>query len=179
MKNKTQKKKLRRGPGVQTKCGKIQEKYLRGLNKTQRKKRIHEICTRKKINWKDSRAYVPFKTDKNVKTSKSQYATKFYKLYPELKGNMSSDFRKVAAKTGFPSPLLRKAYNKGIAAWRTGHRPGANDKQWAYARVYSLLTKGKTFYGPDNHLYREAMEKGSEIQKNKLKKHYAKVDALK
>jgi hypothetical protein len=91
---------------------------------------------------------------------------------------MKQDLRTVSNITGFPSPLLKMAFNKGIAAWRTGHRPGANDKQWAYARVYSLLTKGKTFYGPDNHLYREAMKNGSDIQKKKLKAHYKKVDKL-
>jgi len=34
-----------------------------------------------------------------------------------------------------------------MAAWRTGHRPGAGQEQWAYARVNSFITKGKGTWG--------------------------------
>jgi hypothetical protein len=30
-----------------------------------------------------------------------------------------------------------------MAAWKTGHRPGASQQQWAFARVNSMLTGGK------------------------------------
>jgi len=40
-----------------------------------------------------------------------------------------------------------------MAAWKTGHRPGANQQQWAYARVNSFITKGKgTWGGADKDL---------------------------
>jgi hypothetical protein len=39
-----------------------------------------------------------------------------------------------------------------MAAWRTGHRPGATEQQWGYARVYSFLLKGKTYYTADADL---------------------------
>ena len=39
-----------------------------------------------------------------------------------------------------------------MAAWRTGHRPGASQQAWAYARVSSFLTKGKTYYTADADL---------------------------
>ena len=38
---------------------------------------------------------------------------------------------------------LRQVYNKGLAAYRTGHRPGTSPSQWAMARVNSVLTGGK------------------------------------
>lgn len=38
---------------------------------------------------------------------------------------------------------LGRVYNKGLAAYRTGHRPGATPNQWAMARVNSVLTGGK------------------------------------
>jgi len=38
---------------------------------------------------------------------------------------------------------LRQVYNKGLAAYKTGHRPGATPSQWAMARVNSVLTGGK------------------------------------
>ena len=31
-----------------------------------------------------------------------------------------------------------------MAAWKSGHRPGASQKAWAYARINSFLTGGKT-----------------------------------
>ena len=30
-----------------------------------------------------------------------------------------------------------------MAAWKGGHRPGASQQQWAFARVNSMLTGGK------------------------------------
>ena len=61
--------------------------------------------------------------------------------------------QKKAEKSGIPLGVLRKVYNRGMAAWKTGHRPGANQQQWAYARVNSFITKGKgTWGGADKDL---------------------------
>ena len=39
---------------------------------------------------------------------------------------------------------LTKVYAKGLAAWKSGgHRPGATAKNWADARLASLLVGGK------------------------------------
>ena len=38
---------------------------------------------------------------------------------------------------------LKRVYNKGLAAYKTGHRPGTTPNQWAMARVNSVLTGGK------------------------------------
>jgi hypothetical protein len=43
-----------------------------------------------------------------------------------------------------------------MAAWRTGHRPGATEQQWGYARVHSFLLKGKTYHTTDSDLVSEA-----------------------
>jgi len=43
-------------------------------------------------------------------------------------------------------------YDRGLAAWRTGHRPGATAQAWAYARVHSFVMKGKTYYTADKNL---------------------------
>ena len=48
-----------------------------------------------------------------------------------------------AKKSGISVGTLRKVYNRGMAAWKTGHRPGASQQQWAFARVNSMLTGGK------------------------------------
>ena len=38
--------------------------------------------------------------------------------------------------------ILKKVYDRGMAAWRTGHRPGTTPQQWAFARVNSFITGG-------------------------------------
>ena len=47
--------------------------------------------------------------------------------------------KKKAAKSGMPYGGLMKVYNRGMAAWRTGHRPGTTPQQWAFARVNSII----------------------------------------
>ena len=59
--------------------------------------------------------------------------------------------------TGVPVKYLRASYNRGMAAWRTGHRPGASQQAWGYARVHSFLLKGKTFQTTDSDLARAAI----------------------
>ena len=46
-----------------------------------------------------------------------------------------------AKKSGMPYGILKKVYDRGMAAYKTGHRPGATAQQWALARVYSFTTK--------------------------------------
>ena len=46
-------------------------------------------------------------------------------------------------QTGVPYSILKKSYDRGMAAWKGGHRPGATQQQWAFARVNSMLTGGK------------------------------------
>ena len=59
---------------------------------------------------------------------------------------------KAAKASGISKSVLDKVYARGLAAWRTGHRPGATSHQWAMARVYSFITKGKTWSTADADL---------------------------
>jgi hypothetical protein len=61
-----------------------------------------------------------------------------------------------AKASGMPLGILRTVYNKGMAAWRTGHRPGVTQQQWAMARVNSFITGGKTTKKSDKSLYLRA-----------------------
>jgi len=66
----------------------------------------------------------------------------------EIKG-----LRKKAEKTGMPYSVLKQVYNRGMAAWKTGHRPGTTPQQWAFARVNSFTTKSSgTWGGADKDL---------------------------
>ena len=52
-----------------------------------------------------------------------------------------------AEKSGISLGVLKKVYNRGMAAWRTGHRPGTTPQQWGMARVNSFITKGSGTWG--------------------------------
>ena len=52
-----------------------------------------------------------------------------------------------AKKSGIPKGILMKVYNRGMAAYGTGHRPGASQAQWAMARVNSFIGRGKGTWG--------------------------------
>jgi hypothetical protein len=135
-------------------------KYYRGLSKTKKIKRSKEIEKFGSMSWKNPKAYVGFKTNIGVKTRKSQYTKKWDKLFPGVKS--LEDRAKV---TGVPLSYIRDCYNRGLAAWRTGHRPGATEQQWGYARVSSFLLCGKTHYGPDSDLVRYAKEHSASARK--------------
>jgi len=114
-------------------------KYFRGLNT------LKNVETRYKKMLK--RDYTPFKTDKNVETKTSSYTSKFRKKYPGV-----TKLKDISKVTGIPLKTLKTVYDRGLAAWRTGHRPGASPQAWAYARVHSFVMKGKTYYTADRNL---------------------------
>jgi len=52
-----------------------------------------------------------------------------------------------AKKSGMPYSILKKVYDRGMAAYKTGHRPGTTAQQWAFARVNSFTTKSSGTWG--------------------------------
>ena len=52
-----------------------------------------------------------------------------------------------AEKSGMPYGILKKVYDRGMAAYKTGHRPGTTAQQWAFARVNSFVTKSSGTWG--------------------------------
>src|SRR5210317_786230 len=65
-----------------------------------------------------------------------------------------------AEKTGMPYSILKQVYDRGMAAWRGGHRPGATQVQWALARVNSFVTKSSgTWGGADKDLAKKVRSK--------------------
>ena len=114
-------------------------KYFKGL------KYLKEVDQRYKRMLKNN--YSAFKTDEGKKTRPSSYTSRFYKKYPGAKS-----LAQKSKATGVPLSIIREVYNKGLAAWRTGHRPGATGQQWGYARVHSFLLCGKTARTADKYL---------------------------
>ena len=64
--------------------------------------------------------------------------------------------KKKSEKSGMSYSILKKVYDRGMAAWKSGHRPGASQQQWAYARVNSFITKSSgTWGGADKDLAKQ------------------------
>ena len=125
----------------------IPAKYLNGLSLNEKKKRVKRIKEGMKSNSRDPKAYRPFPTDKGKKVRTSTWTVKFYKKYPGAKS-----LKQKAKATKIPYSIIKKVYDRGLAAWRTGHRPGASQQAWGYARVHSFAVGGKTRYTADADL---------------------------
>tara|TARA_B100000214_G_scaffold357500_1_gene317104 strand:+ start:2354 stop:2638 length:285 start_codon:yes stop_codon:yes gene_type:complete len=74
------------------------------------------------------------------------------KTFEEIReGHLAEEEKKGLAgkseKSGIPVGILRSVYNRGMAAWKTGHRKGTTPQQWAMARVNSFITKGSGTWG--------------------------------
>jgi Family of unknown function (DUF5824) len=127
-------------------------KYFAGLNKTQKKKKLKEMKHFGSMSWSNPKAYVGFKTDQTVKSKPSSYTQRWKAKFPKaLSLKQKSDATRV------PLKYIKKSFDRGMAAWRTGHRPGATQQQWGYARVHSFLLKGKTYRTTNSDLARDAI----------------------
>ena len=115
-------------------------KYFRGL------KTLRDIETRYTKMLK--RDYKDFNTNKDIKTRTSSYTQRFRKKYPGVKS-----LPDIAKATKIPLKTIETVYNRGLAAWRTGHRPGASPQAWGYARVHSYVMKGKTYRTANANLH--------------------------
>lgn len=122
-------------------------KYYRGLTRKQNLQRKRSATRRAKMSWKTPKAYTRFATDKGVKTRRSSYTSRFHSKYPGAKS-----LSEIAKATGIPKKTLDTVYNRGMAAWRTGHRPGASQQAWGMARVHSFVLRGKTWRTADKDL---------------------------
>lgn len=149
---------------------------MQGLSKSTQKKKAAQMKRQAKMADDDPSAYKPLPGD-SKKTRTSAYTKKFAEMFGEdlnekAIGNESIETalknKLEAIKNKNPEkykkvtiPILREVMKRGMAAWKGGHRPGANQQQWGYARVNSFLTGGKTIGtsakpGPDGDLGKRA-----------------------
>ena len=91
----------------------------------------------------------PAPGDASAKTKPSKHILKYKQMF----GEKIEGLVKKSKKSGISYGILKKVYDRGMAAFKTGHRPGASAQQWAFARVNSFITKGKgTWGGADKDL---------------------------
>ena len=113
----------------------------------------------------DKRRHDNSRKSKNI----SKYTKEWNKKYKTTSLSSKSKI------SGVPLEILKKVYNRGLAAWRgSSHRPGASQHQWGVSRVNSFLTCGKTWYYPDHKLAQEAMTKSPKARKFWSKKKCVK-----
>lgn len=70
-----------------------------------------------------------------------------------FESNPKEAIKNKAEKTGISYSILKKVFDRGVAAWRTGHRPGTTPTQWGLARINSFATGGKTRTTADKDLW--------------------------
>ena len=92
--------------------------------------------------------------DETIEQYKDEYGTAYRVVLDQTVSEMldallaeNEGVKKKAAKSGMPYGILMKVYNRGMAAWRTGHRPGTTPQQWGMARVNSFVTKSSGTWG--------------------------------
>jgi Family of unknown function (DUF5824) len=135
------------------------KRYFTGISKSKKATRKREMRHFGSKSSSDPSAYTGFKTDKGIRTKTSKYTAKFAAMFPKAK-----TLAEKAKATGVPLQYIRKCYDRGMAAWRTGHRPGATQQQWGYARVHSFLTCGKTYRTTDADLAAAAKKSSSKAK---------------
>lgn len=140
--------------------------YFKGLTTDQKSKKQAQMKRQAKMSDSDSTAYKPMAgdLDKNGKFKgskvKSSYTkevnrdlseTKVFKFAEWMQVNESgpadTSLKAKAKKYKMPFGILKQVFNRGMAAWKTGHRPGQSQQAWAHARVNSFVTKSSGTWG--------------------------------
>ena len=163
----------------------VNEDYFVGLSKSTIDKKKAQMKKQANMPDDDPDAYKELPGDtKGVKQLKiSDHTKKYREMYGDKEnesfiGEADDDEKKSTDKspiggaietglknksddTGVPIGILRAVMRRGLAAWKSGHRPGAGQQQWGYARVNSFLTKGKGTWGKaDADLAKEVRDGG-------------------
>ena len=133
------------------------KKYHKGLSKSTQDKRSAHFNKGSKMDDDNPAAYKPAPGDARAKTKTSKHTKKYKQMYGENftfedymvedKGSAKKAIQKKADKSGMPYAILKKVFDRGVAAWRTGHRPGTTPIQWGLARVNSFVTKSSGTWG--------------------------------
>lgn len=133
------------------------KKYHSGLSKSTKEKRDAHFKKGAKMDDDNPEAYKPAPGDAEAKTKESKYTKKYKEKFGEEVINESADeaIRKKSEDSGISFSILKKVYERGFAAWRTGHRPGTTPHQWAMARINSFVVGGKTRTTADADLWKK------------------------
>jgi len=139
------------------------KKYYKGLDSETKQKREKHFDKHADMDDGDDDAYKPAPGDKDAETKPSKHTNKYQDMYgeSELSEDSSSEraIKNKSEETGIAYGILKQVYNRGMAAWKSGHRPGTTPHQWALARINSFATGGKTRYTADADLWKKHKKK--------------------
>lgn len=76
-------------------------------------------------------------------------------VFEAEEGSNIEGLKNKAEKSGISYSILKKVYDRGMAAWKSSHRPGTTPQQWAFARVNSFISGGKTQKTADADLWKK------------------------
>ena len=126
---------------IKDKKGTQPAKYYAGdMSKSTKEKRAAHFAKKKSG---------PAPGDASAETKPSKHTKKYKQMF----GEEIEGLKNKAEKSGISYGILKKVYDRGMAAYKTGQRPGTTAQQWAFARVNSFITKGKgTWGGADKDL---------------------------
>ena len=112
-------------------------------------KRRHkdEILDAKRRDLQRQAAQEEFNTDQEILEWLDVLADELFTSVELDEAKSDDALKKKAEKSGMPLSILKKVYDRGVAAWRTGHRPGTTPQQWGFARVNSFVTKSSGTWG--------------------------------
>jgi len=128
---------------------KLEEDYYADMSKSTADKRKAQFKKQADMDDDNPAAYKQAPGDATGKTKPSKHTKKYKQMFGEddLEEKKIAGLVKKADKSGMPYGILKKVYDRGMAAWRTGHRPGTTPQQWAFARVNSFVTKSSGTWG--------------------------------
>lgn len=123
-------------------------KYKKGLTAEEQqiaKREAKETMAKaEKSSIKSKELYKDWESDKryrrrNKEIPKSEATKAFNAIFSE-DSSIEEALKAKAKVSGISLSILREVYNRGMAAWRSGHRPGVAPQQWALGRVNSFIT---------------------------------------
>lgn len=139
--------------------------YIYFENLPTKKLIIQKLEEMKRNRYEKDVSKIKFPSDEAVtKTKRSSYHGVF-----ENRFHISShaSLKEKSKVTGVPVSILNEVYKKGLGAYKSGHRPGANLYSWANARVNSFLTLGCAAFSSDSYLLKKVYD-----MKYSKKRHY-------
>ncbi len=131
--------------------------YYSGLAKSTAAKRKSQFNKQAKMSDDNPAAYKPAPGDARAKTKPSVHTKRYKDMYGEhlSEAKQMAGIKKKAEETGISYSILKKVFDRGVAAWKSGHRPGTTPSQWGYARINSFATGGKTRTTADADLWKK------------------------
>ncbi len=158
-----------------------QEAYYKGLPKSTAQKKKSQITAQAEKPSDDPSAYKALPGDKKAQSQGKVKTSSYVKKYREMFGESVNEkettedqlkkgaienpdiekaLKKKVEETGVDIDILRVVMRRGMAAWKAGHRPGATQEQWGYARIASFVTKGPTYKSTDSDMAKVARDRG-------------------